>query len=206
MKSTKDKIMEQALELFSTKGYDGVSVQEIAEAVGIKAPSLYKHFRSKQDIFDSILAKASARYKTQAQNLNLDGFNALHDWQSYKTISQDELVTLGKNLFLYFLHDEVIAKTRRMLSLEQYNNSDLAKIYATNYIDKPLTYQSQLFLFLNQGDVEVFQNDIMALHFYAPIYLMLILCDTQTEREDEALETIERHIRQFSKIYRRELL
>ena len=50
--STGERIAYEALVLFSKKGYSDVYVAEIASAVGIKAPSLYKHFKSKQDIFD----------------------------------------------------------------------------------------------------------------------------------------------------------
>ena len=61
MEDTKQRILEKSLELFSTKGYDAVSVGEIAKAVGIKAPSLYNHFPSKQAIFDAILEKQLRR-------------------------------------------------------------------------------------------------------------------------------------------------
>lgn len=47
---TKQRILDNALELFSAHGYDSVSVGEIAKAVGIKAPSLYNHFPGKQAI------------------------------------------------------------------------------------------------------------------------------------------------------------
>ena len=60
MEDTKQRILEKSLELFSTKGYDAVSVGEIAKAVGIKAPSLYNHSPSKQAIFDAILETTSA--------------------------------------------------------------------------------------------------------------------------------------------------
>ena len=60
MEDTKQRILEKSLELFSTKGDDAVSVGEIAKAVGIKAPSLYNHFPSKQAIFDAILETTSA--------------------------------------------------------------------------------------------------------------------------------------------------
>ena len=52
---TKKKILDVALTLFSEKGYGNVYVGQIAEGVGIKAPSLYKHYKSKQDIFEAIL-------------------------------------------------------------------------------------------------------------------------------------------------------
>lgn len=60
---TRERILEQALELFSEKGYDSVSVGEIARAVGIKAPSLYNHFPSKRAIFDAIVESTAAQYE-----------------------------------------------------------------------------------------------------------------------------------------------
>ena len=63
MEDTKQRILEKSLELFSTKGYDAVSVGEIAKAVGIKAPSLYNHFPSKQAIFDAIVESTAAHYE-----------------------------------------------------------------------------------------------------------------------------------------------
>ena len=47
--SIKKKIMDAALTLFAENGYDGTSVEQIANIVGIKAPSLYKHYKSKED-------------------------------------------------------------------------------------------------------------------------------------------------------------
>ena len=64
---TKQKILDKALELFSTQGYDSVSVGEIAKAVGIKAPSLYNHFPSKQAIFDAIVESTTSMYRTRSR-------------------------------------------------------------------------------------------------------------------------------------------
>ena len=59
--STKEKILDAALTLFAENGYDGTSVEQIAHVVGIKAPSLYKHYKGKEDILMrlSILQKRS---------------------------------------------------------------------------------------------------------------------------------------------------
>ena len=51
---TKDRILDSALTLFAEKGYDGVGVDLIAENAGIKGPSLYKHFKGKEDILDAL--------------------------------------------------------------------------------------------------------------------------------------------------------
>ncbi|MCI5623431.1 TetR/AcrR family transcriptional regulator, partial [Anaerostipes sp.] len=61
--NTKQKILLESLRLFSQRGYDAVSVEQIAAAVGIKAPSLYKHYKSKQEIFDAIFEETARRYE-----------------------------------------------------------------------------------------------------------------------------------------------
>ena len=53
--STRDRILDSALTLFSEKGYDGVGVDLIAENAGIKGPSLYRHFKGKEDIFNCLI-------------------------------------------------------------------------------------------------------------------------------------------------------
>ena len=51
---TREKIIKAAIILFSDIGYSKVSVRDIAKKVGIKAASLYSHFRSKQEILHSL--------------------------------------------------------------------------------------------------------------------------------------------------------
>ena len=61
--STKEKILDAALTLFAENGYDGTSVEQIANIVGIKAPSLYKHYKGKEDILNALIDSAEARYE-----------------------------------------------------------------------------------------------------------------------------------------------
>ena len=60
---TKKIILKKALELFSERGYDSVSVGEIAQKVGIKAPSLYNHYKSKEEIFQAIVSETAEHYE-----------------------------------------------------------------------------------------------------------------------------------------------
>lgn len=202
--STKKRILIEALTLFSEKGYDAVSVGQIAEAVGIKAPSLYKHYKNKQDIFDAILDEMKERYEQQTAAMHLNGFDAEKDVKVYENISDESLIRMGRDLFLYFLHDEYVSRFRKMLTIEQYRSRELADLYAKQYVDDTLSYQSMLFHLLSEmGMVEQETPQIMAVHFYAPIYMLLALCDRQPEREREALQILEQHIRQFNRLYGR---
>ena len=190
--------------MFAAKGYDAVSVAQIAEAVGIKAPSLYKHYKSKQDIFEAIIAQMEERYRQQAGAMRLNGGEPGADKELFLALPEEQLVQLGAGLFLYFLHDDEVRKFRQMLTIEQYNNGELAALYTKQYVDDPLAYQGALFGMLAQEGLLLGEApDVMALHFYAPIQLLLTLCDRQPEREPEALQLLERHIRQFNRLYQR---
>ena len=54
-RNTKEKILEEALKLFSISGYMGTSMNEIAAKLGVTKAALYKHYTSKQEILDSIV-------------------------------------------------------------------------------------------------------------------------------------------------------
>ncbi len=203
--NTKKRILDEALTLFSEKGYANVFVAEIAEAVGIKAPSLYKHYKSKQDIFNAILDEMKSNYDKRADSLDINGNNASVDAEIFSAVSEDDLVKIGMGLFMYFLHDEYAQKFRKMLTIEQFHNTELAELFTKQYADAPLSYQSAMFTMLSANGVLKEQNpNVMALQFYAPIFMLLTMCDRDPQRETELTTLLEQHIRQFSRIYSKE--
>lgn len=200
--NTKQRIIENALILFSEKGYEAVTVANIAEAVGIKAPSLYKHFKSKQDIFESILVELQSRYAMQASMLNIGGTDANKDVASYMNISADVLEDMVKGLFGFFLHDEYTARFRKMMTIEQYKNSDIANLYSKQYFDDVISYQEILFAnLMQQGIIKDGDARTVAFQFFTPILSLIALCDRQPEREAEAYQYLEAHVRQFNRMY-----
>ena len=201
---TKHKILDEALTLFSEKGFANVFVNDIAERVGIKAPSLYKHYKSKQAIFDAIIDEMNHRFEQQARALNINGINPAVDAEVYKNMDEDHLVKLGTDLFMYYLHDSYTKRFRKMLTIEQFQDKALAKVYSKQYFDMPLSYQGMLLgLLVSQGLLVTENVPVMTLHFYAPIYMLLTICDREPKREQEAIKLMEEHIRQFNKLYGR---
>ena len=201
---TKQRILDEALTLFSEKGYANVFVGDIAERVGIKAPSLYKHYKSKKAIFDGIIDEMNRRFTEQAKAMQINGKDASTDAGIYENLSEDRLLKLGREFFLYYLHDDYNRKFRKMLTLEQFHDKDLAKVYSKLYVDDPLSYQGMLFGFLTAAGLLRTDNvEIMTLHFYSPIYFMLTICDREPEREEEMLNKLDQHIMQFDRLYGR---
>ena len=202
--NTKEKILDEALTLFSEKGYANVFVGDIADRVGIKAPSLYKHYKNKRAIFDAIIDEMNRRFGEQAKAMQINGTDAAADAGIYKSLSEDRLLKLGREFFLYYLHDDYNKKFRKMLTLEQFHDTELAKVYSKLYVDDPLSYQGMLFGFMVTAGVLKTDNvQIMTLHFYAPIYYLLTICDREPDRESEALKLLDEHIRQFDRLYGR---
>lgn len=202
---TKKRILDAALTLFSEKGYANVFVADIAQAVGIKAPSLYKHYKSKQDIFNAILNEMKSSYDKQAASLDMNGNDAAVDAGIFSAVSEDGLVEMGVGLFRFFLHDGYTQKFRKMLTIEQFNNPELAELFTKQYIDDSLKYQSAMFVILCEKNVLKGADPyIMALQFHSPIYMLLTMCDREPHREAEFTALLEQHIRQFSRLYSKE--
>jgi AcrR family transcriptional regulator len=202
---TRHRILDEALTLFSERGYANVYVGDIAERVGIKAPSLYKHYKNKQAIFDAIIDEMNSRFMEQAGSLNISGMDPTADAAIYKNMNEDSMIELGKSLFLYYLHDDYTKRFRKMLTIEQFHDKDLAAMYSKLYVDDPLSYQGMLLgMIAASGMLKTDDVEIMTLHFYAPIYYLLTICDRDPAREPWALETLDRHIRQFDRLYGRE--
>ncbi len=202
--NTKEKILDEALTLFSEKGYANVFVGDIAERVGIKAPSLYKHYKNKQAIFDAIIDEMNRRFEEQAKAMQINGNDAAKDAGIYKSMPEDRLLKLGREFFLYYLHDDYNRKFRKMLTIEQFHDKDLGRVYSKLYVDDPLSYQGMLFGFMVTAGVLKTDNvQVMTLHFYAPIYFMLTVCDREPERESEMLKLLDEHIKQFDRLYGR---
>ena len=202
--TTKERILDEALTLFSEKGYANVFVGDIADRVGIKAPSLYKHFKSKKAIFEAIIDEMNRRFAEQAKAMQINGSDAAADAGIYKSLPEDQLLKLGREFFLYYLHDDYNRKFRKMLTLEQFHDKDLATVYSKLYVDDPLSYQGMLFGFMVTAGVLKTDNvQVMTLHFYSPIYFMLTICDREPDREPEMLKLLDEHIKQFDRLYGR---
>lgn len=195
---TKQRILEKALDLFSSNGYDSVSVGEIAKAVGIKAPSLYNHFASKQAIFDAIVESTAAQYERDTGKIDIHVQNAAQDFPVFSEISEDMLVEKVQQIFDYSLHNEVIRRFRRMMTIEQFRSPQLAELYSKRYVERIVAYHAAIFRSLiSAGEIRNEDADALALMYAAPIITLIGICDRQPEREAECAEKLDAHVRLF---------
>lgn len=200
-RNTKQIILEQALNLFATNGYEKVTIRDIAGAVMIRESSIYKHYKSKQEIFNSILAETKTRYENTTIMLGISG-DVTKVTPVYSNFVEEDLVKVAIGLFTYFTEDDFEMKTRKMFTTQQFKNSEVAEIYAESYLYAPIKFQSELFAeFIEQGIMRKVDPEIAAMHFYTPIFNLINRFDNSPQSKNQSLEIITRHIHQFNLLY-----
>lgn len=195
---TKRRILTEALRLFAQRGYDAVSVEQIANAVGIKAPSLYKHFPSKQGIFDALFERTEHDFNEFLSSLSVHIGNAGGDMPSFGSMEADMLAGRFREMMCYLLHDEYVSSFRRMMTIEQFRSPRLSALYTDRYIGKLMDYHTEMFSKLAEAGVVDCGDPMAAAYMYcSPVPVLLGVCDRQPEKEAECLDILDRHVHLF---------
>lgn len=200
--NTKQEILEAALELFSVQGYEATSISQIAEAVGIRKASLYSHFENKQAILDALIETTLEQYERHSIFAKADWENPAFA-KGMENLSPDEVVGMILGQIRYILHDPQIRRARKMLTIEQFRNAQMASLQTKQNYTDVMRYVTGLVGFLiRQGKLKGGDTEIMAAQLCLPISMWLTLCDREPEREGETLQLMERHVRQFFEVYK----
>lgn len=195
---TKKKILDKALELFAAQGYDSVSVGEIAQAVGIKAPSLYNHYPSKQAIFDAIVDATAKQYEADTDKADIHVQNSARDIPVFTEITKEALFEKVRQIFEYSLHDETISRFRKMMTIEQFRSPELAALYSRRYVERLVEYHADIFrALISAGEITAADPETLSMTYVAPVLTLIGVCDRQPERESECLDKLKRHVYLF---------
>lgn len=202
--TTREKIIYEALSLFSISGYDAVTIREIASAVGIKESSVYNHFENKRDILNKIIEETLTRYYDTLESIKLPQSGNENVSELYDNITDEVFLQMCTNIFLFYLKDDYISKLRRLLTIEQYGNKEIGEIFRYVFIDRVLETQRQVLQkFIDSGRFIRGDAYTMALHFYSPVFLLLYKYDNCPENEEQAIKALKMHASQYNAIYRR---
>jgi AcrR family transcriptional regulator len=120
--TTKERIFEVALDLFSQKGYDAVSMREIAEAVGIKKASLYSHFSSKDDLLEQIFNYPSAALSS----IGPEGEDAE---KMIVSMGVEGFMTMASGVFNRWMATPRMEKIWRIVCIELYHDERMKQFF-----------------------------------------------------------------------------
>ena len=194
-KSTKERILEEALRLFAKNGYLGTSMNDIARQLGVTKAALYKHYTSKQEILDSIVNRMDSLDYERGKKYEMPQGDSETVIRGYREADTDKIKQITKVQFLHWTEEEFPCRFRKMLTLEQYRDPEMAGLYQKYLAKGPVAYIEKIFAGLTKNDQDARQ---LALEFYGPIFLLYSLYDETDEKQD-VTEMVEQHVERFSK-------
>ena len=192
-KDTKQRILAAALDMFSQFGYAGTNIRELTASLGLAKSGMYKHFESKEAIWDALLDQMIAYYG--------EHFGSAEHLPPVPN-SLEELTVMTMGMVNFTVHDEKIIKTRKLLTIEQFRD-DRARALATKHF---LTGLTEMFThvfagMMDKGLLRRDDSEMLAFAYTAPISALIHLCDREPEKTQEALAQVEAFSRHFIKTY-----
>ena len=192
--TTKERILESALFLFAEKGYEGVGVDQIAEKAGLRGPSLYNHFKGKEDIFNSLVDTMTEYYEKN--------FVSSKEMEKVMPSSLQELVTMSMQKIAFTVHDTKIQAFRRMLAMEQYRNDTMRAMTTQYHLSILLDlYTGIMEALIDQKVLKKLDPRLLAFEFTMPVSMMIHWIDREPDKEHEAMKWIEEHMKHFAQEY-----
>lgn len=199
---SKRRILDTALELFSMNGYEATSIEQIANAVGIKKASFYSHFKSKQEILDMLLAEIEKRYAVYSEFVQKQWKTAGSDCKKPLCWTKEDVFKSVTRQFEFLICDPFFRMARNFLTIEQFRNPQLKALQnKCEYIDA-LEYHKRLIQHLvDNGILNDKGIEIMAYEFFSPVYVQFYHIQREPECKEEAMKIVEEHINHFFEIY-----
>lgn len=183
MGNTKEEILLVSLHLFTQDGYEAVSVSQIAGELGITKGALYRHYQSKRDIFDHILACMEQGDGEQAESHDMPQERKEDAPETYQELSFVDFMAYSQSMFAYWTEDDFASSFRKMLTLEQFRNAEMQELYQQYLVSGPVAYVKDLFESMK------FDSALeKAVQFYATMFFFYSMYDGAEDKEQVKLE------------------
>ena len=177
MSNRKEEILIVALHLFARDGYEAVSVSQIAGELDMTKGALYRHYKSKRDIFDSIVKRMEQQDSERARENEVPEESIEKTPEEYQNVSFDDFVEYSKSMFEYWTEDDFASSFRKMLTIEQFRSEGMQKLYQQYLVSGPAGYVKDLFKNMKIKDPE--EN---AVKFYANMFFYYSVYDGATDK------------------------
>lgn len=200
--NTKERILQKALQLFAQKGYMATSMSDIAKQLGITKPALYKHYASKQAIFDSIIGRMNQLDEERAVEYEMPEGTIDQMAEKYAHTSLEKIKIYSEAQFLHWTEDPFASAFRRMLTLEQYRSKEMQQLYYQYLCGGPVMYMADLFGPMTGKKEEAMQ---LALEFYSPMFLLYSMYDVadSKKKKQEICDQLKQHIDRFAENFQK---
>ena len=177
MGNRKEEILIVALHLFARDGYEAVSVSQIAGELDMTKGALYRHYKSKRDIFDCIVQRMEQQDSEQARQNEVPEESIEKVPEEYQNVSVEDFVGYSKSMFEYWTEDDFASSFRKILTLEQFRNEEMQNLYQQYPVFRPAEYVKDLF-----KNMEIKNPEENAVKFYANMFFYYSVYDGATDK------------------------
>ena len=177
MGNRKEEVLIVALHLFARDGYEAVSVSQIAGELDMTKGALYRHYKSKRDIFDCIVQRMEQQDSEQARQNEVPEESIEKVPEEYQNVSVEDFVGYSKSMFEYWTEDDFASSFRKMLTLEQFRNEEMQNLYQQYLVSGPAEYVKDLF-----KNMEIKNPEEEAVKFYANMFFYYSVYDGATDK------------------------
>ena len=177
MGNRKEEILIVALHLFARDGYEAVSVSQIAGELDMTKGALYRHYKSKRDIFDCIVRRMEQQDGEQARENEVPQESIEKTPEEYINVSLDDFVEYSKSMYEYWTEDDFASSFRKMLTIEQFRSEEMQNLYQQYLVSGPAEYVKDLF-----KNMEIKNPEENAIKFYANMYFYYSVYDGASDK------------------------
>ena len=177
MSNRKEEILIAALNLFARDGYEAVSVSQIAGELDMTKGALYRHYKSKRDIFDCIVHRMEQQDGERARENEVPEESIEKTPEEYQNVSLDDFVEYSKSMFEYWTEDDFASSFRKMLTIEQFRSEEMQNLYQQYLVSGPAEYVKDLF-----KNMEIKNPEEEAVKFYANMFFYYSVYDGATDK------------------------
>ena len=177
MGNRKEEILIVALHLFARDGYEAVSVSQIAGELDMTKGALYRHYKSKRDIFDSIVKRMEQQDGEQASDYDMPEDEKESMPKEYEDVSLDDFVEYSKSMFEYWTEDDFASSFRKMLTIEQFRSEEMQNLYQQYLASGPTEYVKDLF-----KNMKINNPEENAVKFYANMFFYYSIYDGAVDK------------------------
>ena len=183
MGNRKKEILIVALHLFARDGYEAVSVSQIAGELDMTKGALYRHYKSKRDIFDSIVKQMEQQDSEQARENEVPEESIEKTPEEYQNVSFDDFVEYSKSMFEYWTEDDFASSFRKMLTIEQFRSEEMQNLYQQYLVSGPVEYVKDLF-----KNMKIKNPEENAVKFYANMFFYYSMYDGAADKAKSQFE------------------
>ena len=177
MGNRKEEILIVALHLFARDGYEAVSVSQIAGELDMTKGALYRHYKSKRDIFDCIVQRMEQQDSEQARQNEVLEESIEKVPEEYQNVSVEDFVGYSKSMFEYWTEDDFASSFRKMLTIEQFRSEEMQNLYQQYLVSGPAEYVKDLF-----KNMEIKNPEENAVKFYANMFIYYSVYDGAADK------------------------